>query len=99
MPENPAIIGHELREEKQECLDFYNHWLGKDYVKCQGCSSYVQRGKGFPETSNNPTNCSEACRDLSFGRAMVKPTRYFQGEKLFELKDGQLVEIVEKPED
>ena len=98
MPENPAIFVDEPEEDRQEDLDFYN-WLGKEYVKCQSCYSYIQRGRGFPEGSQNPTNCSEACRDLSFKRALVKPTRYFQGSKLFELKDGQLVEIVDNPED
>jgi len=85
--------------EELEDRDFYNHWLGKNYVKCQSCYQYVERGKGFPEGSNSPTNCSEACRDLSFKQALVKPTRYFQGTKLFELIEGQLVEIVDKPED
>jgi len=99
MPENPARVVDEQEEERQEDIDFYSNQVGKDYVKCQSCYQYVERGRGFPEGSESPTNCSEACRDLSFQRALVKPTRYFQGARLFEIVEGQLVEIVETPED
>ena len=98
-PKVRPLIESKPEEDEQEDLDFYRSWLGKDYVKCQTCSGYIEKGKGFPEGSKNPTNCSEACRDLSFERALVKPTRYFQGSKLFEIIEGQLVEIVNKPED
>ena len=100
MPQEVQPRSDEERElERQADLDFYKSWIGRDVVKCQSCSGYVERGNGFPEGSNSPTNCSEACRDLSFKRALVKPTRYFQGTKLFELINGELVEIVDKPED
>lgn len=95
----PERYDEELRREGEEDKDFFEYWLGRQYVKCRSCSAYVERGKGFPEGSENPTNCSEACRDLSFKQALVKPTRYFQGTKLFELIEGQLVEIINKPED
>ena len=99
-PKVRPLIESKPEEDEQEDLDFYRSWLEKDYVKCQTCSSYIERGRGFPEGSKNPTNCSEACRDLSFERARLQPRYYLNNKgKTCENIGGQLVEIVDKPED
>ncbi len=82
-------------EKRLKDLDaeFYEHVVGKGWVKCD-CGAYYEIGHGFN------SHCSDTCHKRMTDKIAMKAKRYlkpvedYQGDKLFDIVDehGKKVE-------